>query len=333
MNLKKIMNFDVLNQIKDHVISANHIAIFSHIHPDGDTIGAQLGLADVLRRQGKKVDIYNTCEKPMSFSFLTGFETLKIFDTETDVLPEVTICVDCANVERVGLDKSFFQDTTLIMIDHHEGNEMFGDINWVDPQSPATCEMVTNMLQFWSLPVNKEAATALYTGISTDTGSFKFEQINANTFETAGWLIQCGADHQAVRLKIYENQSRGKFLLTRELYSSATFMCDGLLVVGCITHEQLRKLNVREDEVHGLVGLLKEIEGVEASVLFRTLENGKTKISMRSKEWLDLNKVATKLGGGGHVRAAGVTMNCEYEEARRLTLEAINNALKEGLSI
>ncbi len=327
------MKCDVINKIKNQVLNANHIAIFSHIHPDGDTIGAQLGLADVLRRQEKQVDVYNMSEKPMSFSFFKGFEGLKLFDPAIDVLPEVTICVDCGSAERVGIDRSILKNTTVISIDHHAGNDMFGDINWIDPQSPATCEMIANMLQAWSLPVSEEAATALYTGISTDTGSFKFEQIDANTFATAGWLIQQGADHQAVRLKIYENQSRGKFFLTRELYSSATFMCDGLLAVGCITHEQLRDLGVSDDEVHGLVGLLKEVEGVEASVLFRTLENGKVKISMRSKEWLDLNKIATELGGGGHMRAAGVTMTCGLDEARNQTLEALIAALKEGRSI
>lgn len=326
------MNSETINKIKSCLLEATHIAIFSHIHPDGDTIGAQLGLANVLQQQGIEVDIYNMSDKPMSFSFMDGFNALKRFDGSCDVLPEVTICVDCGSAERIGVPMELFQSTTLISIDHHAGNDMFGDLNWVDPNSPATCQMISEMLENWKLPVSQNAATALYTGISTDTGSFKFEQINAKTFEIAGWLIRKGADHQAVRLKIYENQSKGKFLLTKELYASTTFMCNGMLAVGSITYEQLEKLGVTDDEVHGLVGLLKEVEGVEVSVLFRTLSNGSVKISMRSKEWLDLNKIATALGGGGHVRAAGVTMVCSLDEAKAKTLDALVKGLEDGVS-
>ncbi len=327
MNLNETTS--ILDAIKQKILLAKEIAIFSHIHPDGDTIGAQLGIFDVLQKLGVKTHLYNCSGAPPSFSFLAQLPQIKTYEPGMP-LPTCILCLDCGSLARVGVPTGTFDSHDVIVIDHHAGNTEFGQINWVDEHSPATCEMVARMIEYWAAPISPDGATALYTGLSTDSGSFKYEQIRAETFETAAWLIRAGADHQAVRLHIYENQTRGKFQLTQKLYDDTKFMFDDQLATATILHEDLITFGVGDDEIHGMVSLMKEIEGVEVAVLFRTKADGSVKISLRSKSWLNVNAIATELGGGGHVRAAGATVALPLDDAVLKTHQLIKEALHVG---
>ncbi|MFP5527755.1 DHH family phosphoesterase [Peptococcus simiae] len=325
MTSKMINNNDMA--IRSALEDAERIAIFSHIHPDGDAIGAQLGLAQVLRQLGKTVDIYNQTGRPESFAFLPGMNDLSPW-TDQSPEPDVKIALDCGNLDRLGLSQAAWAGKRTITIDHHAGHEPFSDLNYVDSESPATCAIMADLCRKWGFPLSAEAATCLLTGIHTDTGSFRYEKTSADTFSTAAWLMTCGADLAAIRYHVFESTSKARFQLLNALYNSSEFIFDGKVAVAEISHDLMASLGVADDEVHGLVGQLKEVQGVELSILLRELATGEIKVSLRSKQYVDCNQLAGEFGGGGHVRAAGCKLKLPMAEARQVLTERARSYLK-----
>lgn len=326
MNWKKNLDQNDLMTAKTLIEANEQIAIFSHIHPDGDTTGAQLGLASVLKQMGKDIVLYNTHEKVETFSFLEGFNEIQIFH-QGDPLPLLVITLDCGSLDRLNLSADVFKGHQLIGIDHHAGNTHFADINIVAPDASSTCEMMAAFVQAWSWPITSGAATAFYTGISTDTGSFRYEKTTAHTMRLGAWLMEQGADHDLVRFHVTENTSKAKFMLMQEVYARTRFAADGEIAYTILSYDLLQQIGVPDDELHGIASIIKEVEGVEVSMLCRELPDGKSKISLRSKVRLDCNAVASKLGGGGHERAAGAVLDLPLEEAAQQVTRLLNEAL------
>lgn len=325
MSWKETLNKEVLESIRSALEGADRLAIFSHIHPDGDTIGAQLGLARVLKAMGKDVLLYNTMERPQSFAFLEGFDALNVWAGEP--LPDLVLTLDCGSLDRLALPEEALLGHRLLSIDHHAGNSLFADWNLVAPDASSTCEMAAALAYDWQWPIDPAAATAFYTGISTDTGSFKYEETSALTMRLAARLLESGADHHAVRYHIYENTSKAKFMLLQDVYAETRFAAEGAIAYTTLRHARLEELGVPDDELHGIASLIKEVEGVEVAVLVRELASGKSKISFRSKASLDCNRIAVTFGGGGHARAAGAVINQPPDEASVLVIQALEEAL------
>lgn len=328
MSLKKNNKDD--QAIRSALQSAERIALFSHIHPDGDAIGAQLGLAAVLRAMGKEVAIYNQTGQPGTFAFLPGMADLRFWG-EDDFAADLLVALDCGNLERLGLSETEWRADQRVSIDHHMGHELFSDLNYVDAEAPATCAILADFCRNWNFPVSADAATCFLTGLHTDTGSFRFEKTKAETFQTAAWLMEKGADLSAIRYHVFESTSQARFQLLNAMYQSSEFLSDGHIAIAEITYEQMLNLGVNDDEVHGLVGQLKEVQGVELSILLRELSSGAIKVSLRSKQYLDCNRLASEFNGGGHVRAAGCTVHSSLKEARQTLLAAAARHLKEDL--
>lgn len=316
------MNND-LRAVAEYLKTASWVSIFSHVNPDGDAIGSSCALASALENIGVRADIYNVSPIPEVYHFLKKAQQIRLFTGDEELAP-VVVVLDAANLKRAELDKypHALADKTIVEIDHHLGNEYFGAYNYVNDQAIANCENVYQVLEAMAAPIDEEVATALYLGLSTDSGSFRFDAVTAETHRVAAKLLEKGARMDLVRLNIYESVSMAKLSLQRYLFAHMDFAAEGRIAWCALKADILAQTKAESNDIDGLVDILKNIEGVEIAILLRERADG-IKASFRSKEWVNVNELAQKFSGGGHVRAAGATI-------RQPLAEAIDSVLKEA---
>lgn len=309
--------------------NAKNIAIFSHVRGDGDCLGAQTGLATVLLQVGYQVCMYNQDTLSQNYSFLNGFEKISRFD-EQSMKPDVCIAVDCASFERIGLADELLSKYVWVNIDHHISNTMYGNLNIVDGNASSTCEILTSMFDDKEICLSKEAATSLYSGISTDTGSFLYPNASAKTFKLAASLLEAGADKSLVQMNVFENTSRKQIEIYKYLYANIRYEMNGAVAYCVFSNEIMKAMNATSADFEGVVTLIKEIQGVELAILITELQSGLSKISMRTKEFFDANKCCQKFGGGGHVRASGASLAELPEKAIEQVLVEVRKQWEES---
>lgn len=310
----------VIEFIQEH--NASNIAIFSHIRGDGDCLGAQTGLAEILCSAGLTVVLYNQEEISQNFSFLPRFEEIHSATTTSEI-PDVCIAVDCATLERIGDLPEQFLSRPWINIDHHISNDNFGKLNIVDGSSSSTCEIIGQMALEAEIHLSEAAATALYSGISTDTGSFLYPSAKSSTFHIAAKLLEYGADKSLVQAHVFENTSKQKVKVLQYLYDNIEYIIKERVAYCIFSQNIMKQLQISVLDLEGIVSLLKEIQGVEVAVLFTELDNGCCKISLRSRDWFDCNRCCNVFGGGGHIRASGATICKQLDEAVSSVLNEI----------
>lgn len=317
------------NKIVDSLKNATKIGILSHKFPDGDTLGSQIALARALTSMGKEVVCYNIHQTPETFTFLKESGDIMLLSEDYNDWPDVLVAVDCGSLERIGL-KNIPSVREFINIDHHAGNTMFGSLNWVDDTAPATCQMIADLLCSDEVfTIDSDIATALMTGLSTDTGSFKYDKTSVHTFEIAAYLKSLGADTDLIRYHIYENMSKGHFMIMQYLFANTVFLNDGQIAYTSIDYATSEKLSPDETGFSGIIAQIKEIEKVELAILFRETKDSHIKISLRSKSFFDVNAFALPYGGGGHHRAAGIIMDKTLEDVKNDLLEEIVTVFKQ----
>jgi len=320
-NLKKIAEF---------ILAEQKVAIISHQNPDGDTLGSQLALAMALEQKGIEVIMLNHDVISAKYNFIKNYERI-VSGVLPEELPKVVIFVDCANITLTGYhEEEWLQDKIIVNIDHHTSNTQYGQYNYVQSKSGANCQNMYYLLQAMDTEFTPEISTALYMGLSTDTGNFLYESVSADTFRVAANLVEYGADTTKIRMNFYENCSRRKLELQKYIYNNLSFSADGRCAWSKLEWSLLEELQAVSTDIDGLINSIKDIEGVEVALLFKENATGMIKVSLRSKTWADVNAIANKLGGGGHVRAAGCSLNVSMEEAQRLFVEATEEYLAKG---
>jgi phosphoesterase RecJ-like protein len=305
---------DIL-KIKEVINENKDITIVSHFQPDGDALGSQLALALGLEQMGKKVSMFNKDPIPLSFRFLKNWRNVKLLEELPHISP-VLICLDSATWERIGCIKEKIVDsnTIVINIDHHISNTNYGHLNWVEPYAAATCELIYDLLGLLQVKIDKSIATCLYTGISTDTGSFLYENTTATTHIVVSDLINRGADTGLLRKNYYENISLSKMELLKFGLNNLSFTANNQIAWMAFHYDLLSALNATEGDAEGLINHIKNISGVEVAIIFRERPDNKIKISFRSKTFIDVNVLAGKFGGGGHSRASGCIIEGDLQQ-------------------
>jgi phosphoesterase RecJ-like protein len=298
------------------------IAIASHIRPDGDAIGSSLGLGAFLKTRfpDKKTDVYLLDPNPV-FSFLPGYEEIK---TEpSDETYDLFIVLDLGDRDRLGKNAQMMDKAAeRICIDHHLGYKGIADEahSYIVTDASSTAELVYNVIGRDA--IDEDSAICIYTGIICDTGVFRYSNTSPETMEKAGHLISFGFDHSRVVEKaFFEKNYRQTLLLGRALLESILLM-DKKVIVSVITQRTLRFYNATSKDLEGIVSQMKHTEGVDVAVFMHETVTGEYKVSLRSNENIDVERIASKLGGGGHERAAGLTMSGSY-------YDVINNVTAE----
>lgn len=315
-------------EIIQHIGTAKTILIIGHIRPDGDCLGSCLGLFVTLESLGKSVRFFTAGPIPPMFSYLPRFEKI-----ETE-LPDAAqfdliLCVDTADAGRVF--SGYEPAGEVLVIDHHISNTNFGTINWVDGKAAAAAEMIYWLAGGLGVEINAEIATALYTGIVTDTGGFRFSNTSDTTFRIAAELTARGANAAEIAEIVWGSKSPAAVKLFALVMSTINYEFDGKLAWNEVTRQMMIAAG-DEVELDGLSGELRGIEGVQVSVLFSETEEGQCRIGFRSKGQVNVSTLAQLLGGGGHKNASGASINEEYLLAKQRALQVIREYLAENLS-
>jgi phosphoesterase RecJ-like protein len=295
------------------VKEAKTIGISGHTRPDGDCIGAALGLCLYLRKKMPPETVIHIFMEPASeiFACLHGFSDI-ITDFKTEIKSyDVFFALDGAKDRMGKAEKLFDRSQKKINIDHHVSNAGSGDINVIFPDVASTCEIIYELLTPEDIDI--DIAKALYLGIAHDTGVFRFSSTTSRTFEIAARLISFGFDFaKLVSDTYYEKTNTQNQILGRAIMESKIFM-DGRCIVSGLDRKILDFYGIGPGDLEGIVNQLLITKGIECSIFMHQTKNLDFKISLRSKNIVDVAKVAATFGGGGHIRAAGVTMKGTIE--------------------
>jgi bifunctional oligoribonuclease and PAP phosphatase NrnA len=316
-------------QIGEIIRQHESFVILSHVRPDGDAIGSQLALGFALKAAGKKVRLINEDGLPENLAFLRGSYKIETPPAEP-IDAEIAIALDTATKPRLG-EKSLHAASNAkiwLNIDHHISNPRYGDLNLIDDISPATGQIIYELLLALHLPIPDETRDAIYVAVSTDTGSFQYPSTTARTYEMAADLIRRGLDVGEINSSTYDNHPFRRLELLRALLNTLERSADGLIAHWSLTEDVRTDLKLRPEDSEGLIDTIRSIEGVRVAAFFEELFDGKIRVSMRSKDIrFNVCQIAAEFGGGGHALAAGIRMTGPIEEAREKVLAAIQRAI------
>ena len=306
--------------------SAGTVAVLTHVRPDGDAIGSQLAMVLALQKLGKTVVAWNEDGLPESFAFLSGSEVITKPPDEPMEF-DIVLALDTAAKNRLGTGiKAVRACKTLVNIDHHASNPSYGDLNYIDVQAPATGQIIYQLLQDQRLPFFPEIADALFVAISTDTGSFRYQNTTAHTFEIAGKLVEAGVDLATISHRIYENYPKRRILLLGQLLNEATFHANDRIATFSMTEATKARLAIDPADVDGLIDVIRSIDTVVVAIFFEELEDQRVRISVRSKDLrIDANRICSTWGGGGHQLAAGARIRGTLEEVRTKVISYVSD--------
>jgi bifunctional oligoribonuclease and PAP phosphatase NrnA len=312
------------HEIAGAINQANRIAILSHIRPDGDAIGSQLALALSLEQSGKEVSAWNEDGLPESFRFLEKSNLICRPPGSPEKF-DLAVALDTASQQRLGTALHAIRHADRwINIDHHASNPGYGDFVYIDPIAPATGQIVYEFLRAENLPIPRAAADALYAAISTDTGSFRYSNTTARTFEIVAELIRSGTNAAAIANQLYESYPKRRVQLLGEILSQARFDADDKIASMTLSNETKQRLDIHPDDIDGLIDSIRAVKTVVIALFFEELPEGKVRLSMRSKDdRVDVNKISGEFGGGGHPRAAGARIRGNLEEVRNKVLKRV----------
>jgi phosphoesterase RecJ-like protein len=304
---------DLLRKIRQ----GNRFLLTSHVNPDGDAIGSELGLARLLRRLGKGAVVWNLDQMPAIYRPLPGSDRVHCGAEPPAGFPEKfdgIVVLECPSLDRTGIEQHLAPlapgaALPLINIDHHLGNQHYGAVNWVDSAAPAVGEMVFRLAQALKVALEPEIASCLYLTLVTDTGGFRFSNATPAAFEAAAALVREGAHPEQVAQWLYESQPAAVVRLLGEMLQTLELHHGGRIATVRLDPEMFARAGAGAADSEGLIDHPRSIAGVDAVALIRRREDGTYKVSLRSRGEVDVEKVARHHGGGGHRNAAGYALN------------------------
>lgn len=321
----KIMNN--FNEITKLLEKNNSFLITSHKNIDGDAIGSELALYFILKKLNKKPIILNQDRLPRIYNFLPDSDKVHCLEDNYINIKniDVGIIVDCTNFERIEETYKIFKNIkNIINIDHHNSNENYGDLNYIDSSASSVGEIIYDLIKFINLDLlDEKISTCLYTAIITDTGSFRYSNVSSKTFSVVSDLASQGIKPNLIADNIYNRNTYsglkllGKALLTLEVDESnyASWLT--------ITRDMLNDTEANDEEVEGIIDIARTLENTEVSILFRETKDNKIKVSFRSKGDFNVNEFAGKFNGGGHPNSSGCVCSGKIAEVKEKILSEL----------
>ena len=299
------------------------IAILSHRNPDGDTLGSAFALHYILNQLGKRSRVICHDGFPKQYSYM-----LLDYKPE-DFEPKAVVAVDIADEQLFGENLDPFRGKVDLCIDHHGSNKHYAK-NWlVRDTAAACCEVIEDICYgFEEVELTKIIADCIYTGVSTDTGCFRFSNTTGHTHAVAGRMFKAGCDFVMINRAMFEVKSFSRIAIEREVLNSLELYFDNRCAVVSITKDMMERTGAEESELEGVASMPREVEGVLVGITLRQRDNG-YKISVRSGEEVDASVLCGKLGGGGHRCAAGCFVEGDLETAKKTMLKMVAESLGE----
>jgi bifunctional oligoribonuclease and PAP phosphatase NrnA len=319
---------DAVQRLEEAGRTGGTVVLACHVAPDGDALGAMLALHLALRKLGAR-SVPTWGEQPLRvpapYADLPGVEDLvppEDLPGEIDLL----VTLDAASEERLGsVARLLDTGVPTIVIDHHATNTGFGDVHLIAPSAAATVTMVEELVRRLGVRLGPDIATCLYVGLVTDTGRFQHANTDRDAMELGGRLLEAGAPHEELGRRLFETRSLGELRVLGQALARVELVSDVALAHTRVTAAELAEHGVGEDQLEGLVDLVRGIDVAEVAMVVKEAWDG-WRVSMRSKGTVDVGAVAEALGGGGHQRAAGFTAEVGPDEI----LEAVLDRLREG---
>ncbi len=296
--------------LKKQIEKAESIIIFSHVSPDGDTLGSNIALSLMIEQCfGKKVDSVFVGTLPVTYSYLPDFSRFQdVQKIKDNKVYDLAIAVDVASKDRLVSGSLIYDKAKFkVNIDHHKTNVGYGDINIIDSDAACVGSILFKIFKDWNLKITKDVARCLYTSLMTDTGGFKYENTTPETFMLAAELVQLGVSPNQEYRACYETKPQSMVQFQAYIVSNTSFYCDGKIAISKITRSDMSKFNATDEYTEGIVEVLRTSKNVEVAVILKETKDGYTKVSLRSKT-LDLTPIVLDFGGGGHSFAAGCTI-------------------------
>ena len=315
-----------LDEILNEINKAKTIVILTHENPDGDAVGTALALYKQLKTMEKDVDLiipkYSRC-----FENLPGLNEAAI-EKGTKEQYDLAISVDAATIKLLNGWSNYFEDANeKIVIDHHSTNSMYGDINYVEYNSPACAQVMYEIFKYYNWNISIDVGTCLMTGIITDTGGFQYSGVSKQTFKIASELLEKGVNISKIYKQMLATHSRANHELKRIALDRMEFLEDGKIAFTYITKKDEKKVKAETGDYEGIVNEGRNIEGVEVSIFLHELDDG-FKASLRSNDYVNVSDVCLMFGGGGHIKAAGVTMHGTPKKLRDKIVAEVKRQLK-----
>lgn len=310
-----------LNEAARLILSKDNIEILSHRSPDGDTLGCSCGLAVALQSIGKNVKINVSGGVPKKFEYL------KNMVKEQDFEPQFIISTDIAAPSLLGDLQAEYENKIDLCIDHHGSNSIECENKLVDSSAAAACEIIYDIIKLMNIEITDKIAACIYTGISTDTGCFRFSNTTSKTHKIAAELMQFDCGWFEINQAMFEIKSRSKVMLERMVYDTMEFFAQGKCAVIYTTLEMQNSLNLADDEMEGLAAIPRQIEGVLLGVTIKEKSDGTVRVSVRTNGDIDACEFCAKFGGGGHKAAAGCSIEADLQTAKAMLVKAAEEIL------
>lgn len=308
-----------VKECADILRKKDNILILTHANPDGDTLGSGFALCRALMKIGKICVVINADDIPKKYNYL--FDDI----VEIKFKPDYVVAVDVATVKLLGgLEEQYKID---MCIDHHSTNTEYANLLLLE-DAPAACQIMYEVVLALGVEVDKKIADCLYTGLTTDTGCFRYDSTTAQTYRVAADLIDAGADNGRINRIMFETKSKTYARLERLAIESMRFYEHERVAVITVTQEMFQLTGSNAQETEGLAPLTRQIEGVEIGITIQERPDGTCKASIRTFESVNAAKLAACFGGGGHAQAAGCKFDCDVKEARRLLVDKCREMLE-----
>jgi phosphoesterase RecJ-like protein len=313
----------VVDQILRVIQNGERFLVISHTRPDGDAVGSILAFGEILCQLGKFADLVTADQVPVVYRGLPGADSLRTA-TRVEGPYDAAIMLECDGIERARIEglEQFF----LINIDHHITAHSYAQLNWIDCDAVSVGAMVYRFAKAAGVSITRQMATCLYTSVLTATGGFCYGSLQAGTFDLARELVEAGADATAIARDVYFSSPLSKVRLMAAALS--TLYCEGELAWLWITDDDLERVGASDEDAEGIANVAIGIEGVQAGVFLRALNDGTVRLSLRGKGKVNVANIAERLGGGGHKNSAGCTLPGPLERA----LDQILSELRTEIS-
>ncbi len=319
-----------LKKICASIKKYNNFLITVHTSPEGDALGAQLAFYNLIKKLGKDGTIINENELPYGYDFLPDNKFIRRLGKSSKYIDfDCFVVLDCADLKRTGeVYKLNIGNKPVLNIDHHVSNRIFGDVNWVDPGASSCSEMIYKLYKQLRLPIDKGTALALYTGMMSDTGSFRYSNTSSFTHKAVSELLESGIDVAQVYRNTYENIPASDVKLLLKILPEIKFYCRGKIAWFKIKKELLKSGKPCIDLADLVLSFGRAIKGVEVVVLFKENlgENNEVRVNLRSQGKVDVNNIASLFGGGGHKTAAGCTLHGNIDRISKKVLNKIKES-------
>lgn len=301
---------------------ADNILVLTHSNPDGDTLGSGFALLRALKKMGKRAKLLNNDVIPDKYAYL--YEGI---DAD-EFAEEFIVSVDVAEKKLLGdRIREKYGDRVDLSLDHHESSKHFAKETYVESDSASACEIIYTVIKALGVSVDSDIASCVYTGMSTDTGCFKYSNVTPRTHLIAAELISLGADHSKINEIMFDTKTFGSIMLEKLCYESLEMFCEGKVAVISVTKKMLSDCGVDKSALDAIKPITRQIQGVGIGITVKEEDNGKTGVSVRTSENYDASAICAHFGGGGHIRAGGCEFSTTVEEAKIKVIDYIEKEI------